>query len=273
VRRLNDEGCEATIDLLGESIRSQEEASRSADTYLEVLAAIERERLRANVSVKPTHFGLAIDRASFLGRLRGVVARAREHGNFVRVDMEESPWTQATLDAYRALRGEGFDNLGVVVQACLRRTPADLRALADLGPSLRLCKGVYREPESIAWTHPEDIRRAWRELLRETLPDARYRVAMATHDDALVEEGEDLVRRHRLGRERYEFQMLLGVKPELRRELVARGHTVRIYVPFGKDWYAYSIRRLRENPKFAGYITLDVLKDPARLLGRDGASR
>jgi proline dehydrogenase len=273
VRKLNLAGCTATIDLLGESISNRQAAVASADTYLTVIDAIVEKKLDANVSVKPTHFGLAFDPELFLHNARRVARKAAENNVFVRIDMEDSPFTTATLDGYRKLRAEGFENLGVVLQAMLRRTPTDLRSLAELEPKIRLCKGVYREAADVAWQTREDVNRAYLDLLREALPDPRYKMAIATHDDALVEGAERLIRQHGLSRDRYEFQMLLGVKPELRKDLVSRGHRVRLYVPFGLDWYAYSIRRLRENPKFAGYITLDVLKDPKSLLGDPSAGR
>jgi proline dehydrogenase len=273
IRRLNQAGCAATIDLLGESIKNRQAAVASADTYLTVIDAIVDGRLDANVSIKPTHFGLAIDPELFLYNARRVLQKAAEKGVFVRIDMEDSPFTTATLEGFRKLRGEGFDNVGVVLQAMLRRTPADLRSLADLHPRIRLCKGVYREAPELAWQSRDDVNRAYLDLLAETLPDERYHMAIATHDDPLVQGAERLVRKHGLARDRYEFQMLLGVKPELRKVLVSHGHRVRLYVPFGLDWYAYSIRRLKENPKFAGFITLDVLKDPRSLLGDPSTGR
>lgn len=273
VRRLNSIGCMATIDLLGEQIREIGEADHAARTYMEVLDAIAEHGLDANVSVKPTHFGLGLDRPRFMENLRSVARQAAKHGNFVRIDMEDSPTTDETLRAYRDLRGEGVDNVGVVLQAMLRRTPYDVRQLEALQPSVRLCKGVYVEPPEVAWQVPAQISKSYLEILDYMLSSGSFRVGIATHDDPLIEGAERLVKDKAVARERYEFQMLLGVKPQVRQALVERGHRVRVYVPFGTSWYAYCLRRLRENPKIAGYVTSDLLKNPMALLQDDEEGR
>ncbi len=267
VRKLSAEGCRATLDLLGESVRSEAEARASADTYLDLLDRIARDGVNASISIKPTHFGLLVDEALFLDNTRRVVARARELGNFVRIDMEDSPTTDATLRGYRALREEGFDNVGIVLQARLRRTPADFRDLAGLRPNVRLCKGVYLEPEAIAWQSYDEINRAYLDQLAYALGHGGFTMAIATHDDPVIEGAERLLAEHAVPRDRYEFQMLLGVRPEVRKALVERGHPLRVYVPFGQNWYAYCIRRLKENPQFAGHVTRDLLRDPGQLFG------
>jgi proline dehydrogenase len=267
VRRINAEGKMATIDVLGEEITSEEDAAAIVDAYRDVFADIERCGLDANVSVKPTGLGLKLDLDLCRDNLRSVVEDAAARGNFVRIDMEDSSTTDDTLRLFRELREEGYDNLGVVLQAMLRRTLEDVRQLVDLRPSVRLCKGIYIEPEEIAYREFEAVRANFVRAL-EALFDAGCYVGIATHDSWLLDQGRRLVDVHGLAPEEYEFQMLLGVRPELGDALVAEGHRLRIYVPFGRHWYAYSLRRLQENPKIAGYIAADTF---GRLLGRNGA--
>jgi proline dehydrogenase len=267
VRRANAEGKLATVDVLGEEIGTEEDAAAIVDAYRDVFADIERCGVDANVSVKPTALGLKLDLDLCRDNLRTVVEDAAARGNFVRIDMEDSSTTDDTLTLYRELRDEGFDNLGVVLQAMLRRTLRDVRSLADLQPSVRLCKGIYLEPEEVAYHDFEAVRANFVSAL-EALLDAGCYVGIATHDRWLVEQGRRLVAERGLERDEYEFQMLLGVRPELGDELVAGGHRLRIYIPFGRHWYAYSLRRLQENPKIAGYIASDTV---GRLLGRNGA--
>jgi proline dehydrogenase len=267
VRRINAEGKLATVDVLGEEITTAEEAAAIVRAYQDVFADIERCGLDANVSVKLTALGLKLDYGLCRDNLRTVVADAASRGNFVRIDMEDSSTTDHTLQLYRELREEGHSNLGVVLQAMLRRTVSDIGALADLAPSVRLCKGIYVEPPDVAYQDYEAVRASFVRALEALLAAGCY-VGIATHDDWLLGEGRRLVAEHGLGRDEYEFQMLLGVRPQLGDELVAEGHRLRIYVPFGRHWYAYSLRRLQENPKLAGYIAADTL---GRLVGRNGA--
>jgi proline dehydrogenase len=264
VRRLNAEGKTATIDVLGEEITNEEEAAAIVRAYQDVFADIERCGLDSNVSVKVTALGLKLDYEVCRANLRVVVEDAASRGNFVRIDMEDSSTTDDTLRLYRELRDEGFDNLGVVLQAMLRRTLDDVAALADLRPSVRLCKGIYVEPPKVAFQEYEEVRAAFVQAL-EALLEAGCYVGIATHDDVLLRKGRKLVLEHELAREEYEFQMLLGVRAGLGNQLVREGHRLRIYVPFGRHWYAYSLRRLQENPKIAGYIAADTL---GRLVGR-----
>ena len=257
VRRLNAEGKVATIDVLGEEIRTEEEAAAIVRAYQDVFADIERCGLRSGVSVKLTALGLKLGYDVCRENLRTVVADAASRGNFVRIDMEDSSTTDDTLRLYRELRGEGHDNIGIVLQAMLRRTAADIAALVDLKPSVRLCKGIYVEPPEVAFQSFEAVRASYVRAL-EALLDAGCYVGIATHDEWLLREGARLVAEHGLAREEYEFQMLLGVRPELGDRLVRDGHRLRIYVPFGRQWYAYSLRRLQENPKIAGYVAADT---------------
>jgi proline dehydrogenase len=264
VRTLNAEGKMATIDVLGEEITNEEDAAAIVRAYQDVFADIEQCGLDSNVSVKLTALGLKLDYELCRANLRLVVEDAASRGNFVRIDMEDSSTTDDTLRLYRELRESGFHNVGVVLQAMLRRTVDDVAALADLKPSVRLCKGIYVEPPELAFQDYEEVRDAFVRAL-EALLDAGCYVGIATHDEVLLRTGRRLVLQQELTREDYEFQMLLGVRPRLGDQLVQEGHRLRIYVPFGRHWYAYSLRRLQENPKIAGYIAADTL---GRLVGR-----
>jgi proline dehydrogenase len=264
VRHLNAEGKLATVDVLGEEVSTEEEAAAIVRAYKDVFADIERCKLDSNVSVKLTGLGLKLGYDICRDNLRSVVEDAASRGNFVRIDMEDSSTTDDTLRLYRELRTAGYDNVGVVLQAMLRRTLTDIDALTDLRPSVRLCKGIYVEPPSVAYQEFDDVRRSYMRSL-EALLDAGCYVGIATHDEWLLDEGVRVVAARGLGCEQYEFQMLLGVRRELGDELVREGHRLRIYVPFGRQWYPYSLRRLQENPKIAGYIAADTL---GRLIGR-----
>jgi proline dehydrogenase len=264
VRRLNAESKVATIAVLGEEIANEEEAAAILRAYQDVFADIQRCDLDSGVSVKPTALGLKLGYAVCLANLRTVVEDAGSRGNFVRIDMEDSSTTDETLRLYRELREQGHDNVGVVLQAMLRRTHDDIRGLADLEPSVRLCKGIYIEPAEVAYQDFDEVRASFVRAL-EALLDVSSHVGIATHDEWLVDEGRRLVSERGLGPDDYEFQMLLGVRPQLEDKLVREGHRVRIYVPFGRHWYEYSLRRLQENPKIAGYIAADTL---GRLIGR-----
>ena len=269
VLQLNAEGKLATIDVLGEEITEPGEAQAIAAAYREAFEAIERGKLDSNVSIKPTALGLKLGYDLFRENLTEVVEHAASRGNFVRIDMEDSSTTDDTLRLYRELRAAGHDNVGVVLQARLKRTLADIAELAELTPNVRLCKGIYLEPPEVAYRDFDSIRASFVQAL-EALLDAGSYVGIATHDEWLLEQGQRLVSTRALGREDYEFQMLLGVRPALGDELVRGGHRLRIYTPFGRHWYAYSLRRLQENPKIAGYIAADTV---GRFIpGRNGSS-
>jgi proline dehydrogenase len=259
VRELNAHGKEATLDVLGEEVTLREEAIGLRDAYRRALDTIDEDGLRSNVSVKLTALGLKLDRGLCRADLAAVVEEAARFDNFVRIDMEDSSTTSETLALYRQIREEGHDNLGVVLQAALKRTLSDIGGLGDLRPNVRVCKGIYVEPPEIAYQEDEIIRLNFLDAL-EALFDIGSYVGIATHDDWLIGEALALVERRGLGRDDYEFQMLLGVRAELGDELVREGHRLRIYVPFGRRWYEYSIRRLQENPKIAGYVAIDTLK-------------
>ena len=256
VSKLNAAGKMATIDVLGEHIDEPEQARALVDEHDGVLDAIERNGLDSNVSIKLTALGLTIDRDLCLENTEAVVEHAAESGNFVRIDMEESTHTTQTLEIYRELRGRGFDNVGVVLQSRLRRTLRDIRSLADLRPNVRLCKGIYLEPPLVAYQGYQEVRDNFVAALDLLLGGGSY-VGIATHDEWLLERG--LERVAEMDREEYEFQMLLGVRELRGDKLVKEGHRLRIYTPYGRQWREYSMRRLQENPKIAGYILADLL--------------
>jgi len=260
VRELNDQGIMATIDLLGEDVGDLAGALRSRQRCLGILDAIRREGLDANLSLKPTQMGLLPDRDAAFANIRALVAHAASLGNFVRLDMEDRRCTDATIDFYRRLREEFPGHAGLVLQACLLRTPQDIEALSDAPLNVRLCKGIYDEPRTIAWKLPDVINRSFVWCLEKLLRQGAY-AAIATHDSRLVFEATRLVREAGLTRERYEFQMLLGVDEELRRILLAQGHRLRVYVPFGKAWLPYCRRRLKENPAIARHALRQLLGD------------
>jgi proline dehydrogenase len=253
VRELNAGGKMATIDVLGEEITREDETRAIAQAYRDVFAAIHEEALDANVSVKVTALGLHLAYGLCRENLVDVIRAAAGYGNFVRIDMEDSTTTDDTLRLYRDLREDGHDNVGVVLQARLRRTLDDVDRLVDLQPSVRLCKGIYLEPAAIAFTEYEAVRANFLRCLDDLL-DAGCYVGVATHDEWLIGESLARISERGLGQLEYELQMLLGVREERRDELVEEGHRLRVYVPYGEHWYRYSLRRLQENPAMAGTI-------------------
>jgi proline dehydrogenase len=258
VQELNERGRTATIDVLGEEVTTREEARLLVDEYRRVFDVIRDVGLDSNVSVKPTGLGLNIDRDFCRASIADIVRCASERDSFVRIDMEDATTTSDTLQVYRELRAEGLDRVGVVLQARLRRTLDDVGALTEVGPNVRLCKGIYLEPPDIAYQEFDEIRSSFVAALRALLDAGAY-VAIATHDDWLVERALDLVEERGLAPDEYEFQMLLGVREELGDQLVRDGHRLRIYVPYGRRWYEYSMRRLQENPRIATYVALDTV--------------
>ncbi len=259
VAELNASKCSATIDVLGEDSTDLEQVQSAVDMYLEAIRDINAKSLRCGISIKLSELGLRFDVERCREAVRTLVASAADHGSFVRIDMEDSSVTSVTLDIYREMRRE-FDNVGIVIQSCLRRSEKDIAELMEEGPSdVRLCKGIYIEPEEIAFVDPDEIRNSFNHLLEQLFAGGASRVAIATHDPALVEHAETLIGKMGIDKDRYEFQMLLGVAGALRRDLVARGHPLRVYVPFGDRWYAYSMRRLRENPNIAGHVVSNLL--------------
>ena len=260
VRKLNAKGKLATIDVLGEDVTGPDEARAIAGRYHDVLARIDEERLDSNISVKLTGLGLELDCDLCRENLEAVVGDAAARGNFVRIDMEDSSTTDRTLQLYREVHAEGSGNLGVVLQAYLRRTVADVPGLDNV----RLCKGIYVESPEIAFREFEAVRANFLRSLEALIAQGSY-VGIATHDEYLIRESLRIIHEAGLAHDRYEFQMLLGVRPERADELVADGHRLCVYVPYGSHWYEYSVRRLQENPKMAGYIASDLF---GRVFGR-----
>lgn len=258
VKSLNAQGISATVDLLGEFITEAAQSRETAATYRQILDAIQAQELDANVSVKLTAMGLLLDKSLCHDLMTELVAYAGQSNNFIRIDMEDSSCTQATIDLYLALRKQ-FTNVGIVMQAYLRRTHDDVLRIIEAGAGhFRLCKGIYVEPRWLAYPFGDLINRNYEAVLEEMFQRGCY-VGIATHDERLVWAALKLIRKYKLTRDQYEFQMLLGVDPQLRDMLVAAGHHVRVYVPYGKQWYAYCMRRLKENPKIAGYILHNLL--------------
>lgn len=258
VRDLNVKGISGTVDLLGERIKTKQAALEALDEYKSVLDALAREGLRSGISVKLTALGLALDEDMCRDNLIELVQTASRLRRFVRVDMEDSPYTEATLKLVLEVHRE-YQNVGAVLQAYLRRSLEDARRLTAAGISVRLCKGIYIEPAEIAYKDYDAVRANYVLLMQELLQSGVY-TAIATHDEFLVSHALRLVHELGIPKERYEFQMLLGVRERLRDTLVNEGHRMRVYVPYGRDWYAYSTRRLQENPKIAAYVASGLLK-------------
>ncbi len=256
VASLNAEGKYATVDVLGEEVREAAEAEAIANAYHQALEAIHGDQLESNISVKLTALGLQIDLDLCRALLGELVEDAASRDTFVRIDMEDSSCTDDTIALYRELRERGRDNVGIVLQSRLKRSLADVDALAELRPNVRICKGIYVEPAAIAYQARDHVRESFLQLL-DALLEGGSHVGVATHDEWLLE--RVLPRVSGLGRKEYELQMLLGVREERASSLVADGHRVRIYVPYGQKWYEYSLRRLQENPALAGMIARETV--------------
>lgn len=257
VRDLNREGCVATIDLLGESTESKADAAGKLKDYKKVVDALDEHGLAGGISIKLTGLGLTLSEELCRANVEEIVGYAGERGRFVRVDMEDSPYTEATLQIVEDTHRQ-HGNTGAVLQAYMRRSIDDVQRAIRAGFSVRLCKGIYDEPRAVAYKDFDTVRQNYILLLEELLEGGVY-VGIATHDEYLIWHALRLVHQLEIPKDRYEFQMLLGVDEELRGILVKAGHKLRVYVPFGEDWYEYSTRRLKENPKIAGYVARDVV--------------
>ena len=253
VRAINLKKMTGTIDVLGENVATREESQAAVRECEEVLHSIHRNHLDASLSIKLTQFGLKMDEEFCYSNVKRLLEIASGYNNFVRVDMEDSSTTRATLKLYERLRSDGFANMGVVIQANMRRSLEDVQRLIPMKANIRLCKGAYVEPELISFKNKEEIRLSYLKLLRMLLEGKCY-VGIATHDDILIGSTYRYIQEMNLRKSDYEFQMLHGVKIKLRDEIVAQGHRLRVYVPFGQYWYAYSIRRFKENPQIAWYV-------------------
>ena len=262
VAALNAAGFAATVDVLGETTESLSQADATTREYLKVLEAIAREDLRANISVKPTALGLLLDEAHCERNLERLLDAAKAYSIFVRMDMEDASCTQREIDLLLRLKARGYGNLGLVLQAYLKRTGEDIASLLGAGENLRICKGIYAEDrEHLVEGAGQDRRAINPHFLRHVAScfDSGTFVGVATHDEELVDQVIALAQHRQMARTAFEFQMLLGVQEGLRDRLLAEGYSVRIYVPYGRDWYAYSMRRIKENPRIAGYLLRALL--------------
>lgn len=245
---LNRQGAHVTLDYLGENVTVPDEAAAVRDTYIRLLEEIARRRLDSNVSLKLTALGLDIGPELARDNLRAILEVARRHENFVRIDMESSAYTQATLDLFESLYcGEGFTNVGVVIQSYLYRSAQDIERLIAIGARVRLCKGAYREPPSLAYPRKADVDRNYIRLAERLLLHGNY-PGLATHDAAIIDWVKRFTREQGISRERFEFQMLYGVRRDLQQQLIREGYHLRVYVPYGEAWYPYLMRRLAERP-------------------------
>lgn len=256
-KKLMEIGGWSTIDVLGEFVTTRERANHETEMCMEVLDAIAENKLHTYSSIKPTSLGLGIDFDFGYQNIKRLVAKADKLGIFVRLDMENSPYTTMTLDLYKKLRDSGHDNVGIVIQSYMRRSIDDVKSLLEYKPKIRLCKGIYVENEKIAYKGYEEVRQNYRDLLDLMLDNGLY-VGIATHDEVLIQYGLDSVAKRKLSNDKYEFQMLLGVRDNRRDEILKLGHHLRVYVPFGEDWYGYSTRRLKENPQMVSHIVKSI---------------
>ncbi len=257
-KELNQQGMRVTLDVLGEFIKSLDEAEVNKQEYLDLIEETEKQGINGNYSLKPTSFGLLIDKEISYRLMREIVAKAASYNNFCRIDMEDSPCTDLEIELYRRLHAEFPRNVGLVLQAYMKRTNADLEKMLDMNTpeipaNYRLCKGIYVEPAAIAYKKYEEINQHYLEDLEFMFKNRIY-VGIATHDKPLIEGAYELIRKYNVPKEMYEFQMLYGVTPKLRQSIVDAGHVMRVYVPFGEKWFGYSTRRLKENPKMAEHI-------------------
>ena len=256
--QLNQQNIMATLDLLGENITRKEEATQDKEMWFKILNTIEKNQLNSNISIKLTQLGLKLDKEFCFENVREIVQFAHKLNNFVRIDMEDSTCTDDTLEILYRVRKE-FGNVGIVIQAYLKRSEADIRRLASEGINVRICKGIYNESPEIAYKDREAIRQNYLRLL-DIMFDQNCYVGIATHDRFLIERSIEKIESENIPATQYEFQMLLGVGEEYRAELVQSGHRLRVYVPFGEDWFPYSLRRMKENPQVAGYIIKNLFK-------------
>jgi len=264
LKDLNGARLSASLDLLGESVLHAEEAVHARDTYLETLDRIRAAGADANVSVKLTQMGLDIDEALCIANLRAIIAKAKAHGSFVRIDMEQSAYTAKTLQLFRDTLFREFGGaVGVVLQSYLRRTEADVDAMIELGARVRLCKGAYKEPETVAFPAKRDVDANYVECMERLLAHGQY-PGIATHDEKIIAHAKAFTKAKNILPARYEFQMLYGVRRDLQHALRREGYNVRVYVPFGTHWYPYLMRRLAERPANIVFIVGNVVKESLR---------
>ena len=263
-KKLNAEGIMTTIDILGEFITTLDEAEKNKNEYLQVIEAAEAADVDGNYSIKPTFFGLLIDKEVAFKHIREVVEKAASYNSFIRIDMEDSPCTDMEIEMYRKIKEEFPHNVGLVVQAYLKRTHQDIENFKDINTkespvNLRVCKGIYVEPEEISYKKYEDINSHFIDNIELMFQEKMY-PGIATHDIPVIEGAYKLIEKYNVPKDKYEFQMLYGVTPALRKSILDKGHRMRVYVPFGKQWFGYSTRRLKENPKMAGVVIKALFK-------------
>jgi proline dehydrogenase len=260
IRQLNSENCTASFDHLNESVGSAAEAEGEVAEYLNILAKIDESHIRSNVSIKLTQFGLGLDPELAYRNARRIVEEAQRRGNFVRVDMEGSDVTQVTIDIFKRLRAEfGLNDVGIVLQSYLYRTYADAQELLKLPARIRICKGAYSEPPEVAFPDKKDVDANYIKVMQLLLASGTYH-GIATHDPKMIDATIDFVKREGIGKEKFEFQMLYGIRRDLQRQLARDGYNVRIYVPYGKHWYPYFMRRLAERPANVWFVLKNLAK-------------
>lgn len=259
-RVIERSGMQQTLDLLGESVASMAEADAATRTYLTVLDDIVRSGIGRNISIKLTQLGLTIDRATCVDNLRRILDAAAPHEFFVRIDMENSPFTQVTLDIFEAMWQQGYRNVGVVLQSCLPRSMADARRMNELGARVRLVKGAYKEPRSVAYQDKVQVDAAYVEIAKLLLSEGTY-PAIATHDPAMISAARAHAAQHGITPDRFEFQMLYGIRRDLQAQLTSAGFRMRVYVPFGREWFPYFMRRLGERPANVGFVVRGIISE------------
>ena len=259
-RIIEQQGLSVTLDLLGESVATTEEASRATRAYVDVITEIEKAGVGRNISLKLTQLGLDIDRATCVDNLRRILEAATPGGFFVRIDMENSPYTDATLEAFETVWNIGCRNVGVVIQSYLKRSPADVERLNALGARVRLVKGAYREPREVAYQQKSDVDSAFVDLMKQLLSNGTF-PAIATHDPAMIDATKQFAAERQIAKDKFEFQMLYGIRRDLQASLHGEGYGFRVYVPFGKEWFPYFMRRLGERPANVGFVLKSVFRE------------
>ena len=259
-RQIQGQGLMLTLDYLGESVRTPEEAGAATREYVRLLDVIVASGIERNISLKLTQLGAGIDRATCVDNLRRILEPAGRYGFFVRIDMENSPWTQLTLDIFETLWQQEYRNIGIALQAALYRTEQDVRRMNELGARVRLVKGAYKEPESVAYQRKADVDAAFLRLMRLLLESGHYS-AIATHDPLVIAATRSYAREHGIAKDRFEFQMLYGIRRDLQSSLVAEGYRMRLYIPFGREWFPYFMRRLGERPANLGFVVRGILHE------------
>jgi proline dehydrogenase len=267
VARLNSRGITASLDLLGESVHNEAEARAAGDAYVAMLDRIHERKVNANVSVKLTAMGLDISEELCVATMHKILQRARDYGSFVRIDMESSEYTQRTLDLFEQRLYPAYrENVGIVLQSYLYRTFADVERANLLKARVRICKGAYKEPETVAYPAKKDVDKNYLRCMQELIAKGNY-PGIATHDETIIREAKRFVRTNDIPADRFEFQMLYGVRRDLQDKLVREGYRMRVYVPFGTQWYPYLMRRLAERPANVAFLTGNLFKE---MVGRRG---